>query len=74
MLENDVIDLVMSYYNSPIVLVITDGTNRFCVEFRQINLVTKKVSECDQETPQAHTTDQLIAPQITSSHKTSGRQ
>ena len=41
MLEADVIEPAMSDYNSPIVLVKKkDGTNRFCVDFRQINLVT----------------------------------
>ena len=42
MLEADVIEPAMSDYNSPIVLVKKkDGTNRFCVDFRRINLVTK---------------------------------
>ena len=42
MLEADVIEPAMSDYNSPIVLVKKkDGTNRFCVDFRWINLVTK---------------------------------
>ena len=42
MLESDVIEPVMSDYNSPIVLVKKkDGTNRLCVDFRRINLVTK---------------------------------
>ena len=42
MLEADVIEQAMSDYNSPIVLVKKrDGTNRFCVDFRLINLVAK---------------------------------
>ena len=42
MLEADVIEPAMSDYNSPIVLVKKkDGTNRFCVDFRRFNLVTK---------------------------------
>ena len=42
MLEADVIEPAMSDYNSPIVLVKKkDGTNRFCVDFRRINFVTK---------------------------------
>ena len=42
MLEADVIEPAMSDYNSPIALVKKkDGTNRFCVDFRLINLVTK---------------------------------
>ena len=42
MLEADVIGPAMADYSSPIVLVKKkDGTNRFCVDFRRINLVTK---------------------------------
>ena len=42
MLEAEVIEPAMSDYNSPIVLVKKkDGKNRFCVDFRRINLVTK---------------------------------
>ena len=41
-LEADVIEPAMSDFNSPIVLVKKkDGTNRFCVDFRRIKLVTK---------------------------------
>ena len=42
MLEADVIEPAMSDHNSSIVLVKKkDGTNRFCVDFRRINLVRK---------------------------------
>ena len=42
MLEADVIESAMSDYNSPIELgKKKDGSNRFCVDFRRINLVTK---------------------------------
>ena len=42
MLMADVIEPALSDYNSPIVLVKKkDGTNRFCVDYRRINLVTK---------------------------------
>ena len=42
MLEADVIDQVMSDYNSPIVLNKKKNcTKRFYVDFMQINLVTK---------------------------------
>ena len=42
LLETGVIEPAMSDYNSPIVLVKKkDGTNRFCIDFRRINLVTR---------------------------------
>ena len=42
MLEAGVIERAMSDYNSPIVLVKKkDVTNRFCVDFRRITLVTE---------------------------------
>ena len=42
MLKADVIESAMSNNHSPIIIVKKkDGTNRFCVEFRRINLVTK---------------------------------
>ena len=42
MLEADVIEPAMSDYNSPIVLdTKKDDTNRFCIDFRPFNLVTK---------------------------------
>ena len=42
MLEADVIEPALSDYNSPIVLdTKKDDTNRFCIDFRQINIVTK---------------------------------
>ena len=42
MLEADVIEPANSDYNSPIVLVKKkDGTNRFCIDFRRLNTVTR---------------------------------
>ena len=44
--ETAVIGPAMSDYNSPILLLKKkEGTNRFCVDFRWINLVTKFETE-----------------------------
>ncbi len=42
MLDSEVIEHANSPYNAPIVLVKkSDGTNRFCIDFRRINKITK---------------------------------
>lgn len=42
MLEYGVIESAMSNYNSPIVMVQKkDGVNKFCIDFRKVNLITK---------------------------------
>ena len=46
MLEMGIIEPSNSPYNSPIVIVKKkDNTNRFCIDFRRINVVTKSDSE-----------------------------